>query len=115
MASANELAVQRTEVIDGIPVHAWSQLDLRSVVDGCGFRGNEHHIVVLDQATVYEAHGPQPVTDVSRDTFVGFVAVLRATRSASMSWPFVGQGIRDAGPSPFGPDGWLVTGVSREG
>lgn len=105
---------QRTETIAGIEVHAWSRPAPEAQGNPVGFRGNGYHIVVRDQASVYEAHGPQPVSLMDRDTFVGFIAILRHTRSSSMVWPFCGQGIKDAGPSPWGSEGWLAPRSAAE-
>jgi hypothetical protein len=97
----------REENIDGIPIYAWSRPRVDTPNLPGAHRANEYQIIVRDQATVYEAHGPQPITDVSRDQFVGLVAVLRTTRPG-MTWPFYGRGITDAGPSPWGENGWFV-------
>lgn len=93
----------RTETIAGRDVHAWSRLNPDATEAPHGYRGNEHQIVIRDQAVVYEVAGPCPVDELDRDAFVGLVAVMRATHGGSI-WPFYGMGITDAGPSPYG---WL--------
>lgn len=101
---------QRTEEIDGIQVHAWSRLNPAVADNPYRYRGNEHQIVIRDQSVIYEAAGPCPVDELDRDMFVGFVAVMRATRKGGI-WPFYGMGITDAGPSP---SGWLWDDIGED-
>jgi hypothetical protein len=97
---------RRTEVIHGVSIHAWSRR--RWDADTSKRRGNEYEVAIRDQAIVYLTSSYEPVTSWERDTFVGMLAVMRATASVrngnAVGWPFYGMGITDAGPSPYG---WL--------
>lgn len=94
---------QRTEVIFGAPVHAWSRPHPRAETSPEGFRRNHYQVVWRDGATIYQSHAEYPITEMERDMFVSVIAVIRATRRGT-PWPFAGIGITDAGPSPYG---WL--------